>query len=123
MTIRAIPGEFTVCQVCDVKQIDLTRPFTFAARTDEELSLVCLSDNVPVGVCGREDGWRAFRIEGVLDFSLVGILARIAGLLAAEGIPIFAISTFNTDYVLVKAEAFDRALQALEHQGYEILQG
>ena len=66
----------------------------------------------------REDGWRAFRIEGVLDFGLVGILAGIASLMAENGIAIFAVSTFNTDYVFLKEEHLQTALQILVKNGY-----
>lgn len=120
MRIQPIEGEFTVCQVRDAGVIDWSVPFTFASRTDGELSLTCPTEAVPRETISREDGWRAFRIEGTLDFSLVGILARIASVLAEAGISIFALSTYDTDYVLVKAERFARALKALEESGYEI---
>ena len=74
----------------------------------------------PANTIEREDGWRAFRIEGVLDFSLIGILSKISTLLADAGIGIFAVSTFNTDYILTKAENFERALQILKERGYSI---
>ena len=76
---------------------------------------------MPVNVIRRDDGWKAFRIQGVLDFSLVGILAKIATLLAENSIPIFAISTYNTDYVLTKAAHFEKALDALKQAGYTIV--
>lgn len=68
----------------------------------------------------RDDGWKAFRIQGVLDFSLIGILSRISAILAENKIGIFAVSTYNTDYILVKKENYQRALKALETQGYRI---
>lgn len=83
--------------------------------------LVCLTDDVPDNVIERNDGWRAFRIEGTLDFSLVGILSKISGILADNGIGIFALSTYDTDYILTKAENFDRAVHALEGAGYKIV--
>lgn len=119
MRIQPIAGEFTVCQVRDAGVIDWAVPFTFASRTDGELSLTCPTEAVPQETISREDGWRAFRIEGPLDFSLVGILAGIASVLAEAGISIFALSTYDTDYVLVKAESFARALDALKKNGYE----
>jgi len=73
---------------------------------------------VPKYTIMRENGWRAFRIAGVLDFSLVGILARIASLLAEQGIPIYAVSTFNTDYVFVKEELLQTAVDTLSSHGY-----
>ena len=120
MKIQAIKGNFSVCQLKDGALIDISRPFTFTARTDEELSLVCPSESVPSGVLQREDGWRMLRIAGTLDFSLIGILSRIAGALAEESIPIFALSTYNTDYILVKDAYFDRACSALSRRGYHL---
>ena len=76
---------------------------------------------MPVNVIRRDDGWKAFRIQGVLDFSLVGILAKIATLLAENSIPIFNISTYNTDYVLTKAAHYEKALDALKQAGYTIV--
>ena len=75
---------------------------------------------MPANALERDDGWMAFRIEGTLDFSLIGILAKISSLLAQNGVGIFAISTFNTDYILTKKENFAKALNALREAGYEI---
>ena len=69
----------------------------------------------------KEDGWKAFRIQGTLDFSLIGILSKIATLLAGNSISIFAISTFNTDYILTKSEQYEKALTLLEKNGYQIV--
>ena len=121
MRIRPFPHAFSVCKVADYSAVDLTQPFCFTGRTDEEASLVCLTGDVPANATHREDGWRAFRIEGELDFSLIGILARICGIMAEKGIGVFALSTFNTDYILVKAERFDQALAALSDAGYELI--
>ena len=89
-------------------------------KTDGELSLVCPTEEVPENTLAREDGWRGFRIEGVLDFSLIGILAKISGILAEEKIGIFAVSTYNTDYIFTKEAAFSRAMDALKAAGYEV---
>ena len=94
--------------------------FFFVGRTDEEISLVCRTVDVPPNTIERSDGWRAFRIKGTLDFSLVGILARISSILAESRIGIFAVSTYNTDYILVREADFGSALSALEARGYEI---
>lgn len=120
MVLKAIVKEFSVCKVEDFSSIDLSEEFVFIGKTDEEKSLVCETPLVPPNVTAREDGWRAFRIEGVLDFSLIGILAGISGLLSDAGISIFAVSTFNTDYVLTKAGDCDRALQVLEENGFTV---
>ncbi len=90
----------------------------FAARTDNESSLVCETRHAPVGCAAREDGWRAFRVRGPLEFSLIGVLAEISGALAAEGISVFCVSTFDTDYVLVKEEKLEAALGALSRRGH-----
>ena len=105
---------FSVCKVSDYSGIDIAQPFVFTATTDEENSLVCPTDIVPDNTVARDDGWRGFRVCGTLDFSLIGILAWIAETLAANEISIFAISTYNTDYVLVKEENFDKALEVLK---------
>ena len=69
----------------------------------------------------RVDGWRGFRIEGVLDFSLIGVLAKISALLAEEEIGILAVSTYNTDYIFVKKEQEEKALSRLGRAGYKII--
>ena len=118
MKLCVLKESFSVCKVASYEGIDLDAPFVFTGSTDREKSLVCPTDRVPATTLAREDGWRAFRIEGQLDFSLVGILARISSVLAAEKIGIFAVSTFDTDYILVKAENLERALAALARAGY-----
>ena len=122
MNLQVLPQAFTVCQVSDVSTVDFTREFVFLSKTDEELSLVCETAFVPANTIAREDGWRGFRVCGVLDFSLVGILAKISGLLAGHGISIFAVSTYNTDYVFTKTDVFERAIAALGEKGYAILE-
>ena len=104
MQLKVIDNEFSVCKVKDYSEINLNQEYVFTGSTDEEKSLVCPISLVPNDTIEREDGWRAFRIEGVLDFSLIGILSKISSLLAANKIGIFAISTFNTDYILTKKE-------------------
>ena len=120
LKIKSINKEFSVCKVEDYTQTDLTQEYCFIGKTDEENSLVCETGQVPANVTERDDGWRAFRIEGVLDFSLIGILSKISAILAEAKIGIFAVSTFNTDYILVKAENFDKALSVLAAAGYDL---
>ena len=121
MELRKLPDKMTVCKVSSVSDIDLTGEFYFIGRTDEEISLVCKTENAPAHTVERDDGWRGFRIEGVLDFSLIGILSKLSAVLADNGIGIFAVSTYNTDYILVKKENFDRALNVLSNAGYTVL--
>lgn len=89
-------------------------------RSREELSIVCREDVVPLEI-RQEKGWRAFMVEGPLDFGLTGVLAAIAGPLAVAGISIFAISTFHTDYVLVKEDKLEAATQALTAAGHNVV--
>lgn len=121
LEIEQINFNFTVCKIKDVLQVNLNNDFVFLSRTDEEISLVCLTEDAPDNTLEREDGWRAFRIKGVLDFSLIGILARISSALAAQNIGIFAVSTFNTDYIFVKAINYKRAIAALEAGGCRVV--
>ena len=120
MKLKKLPYSLTVCKVEDISAIDLSAAFFFIGRTDEEISLVCRTEDVPEKTVEREDGWRGFRIEGVLDFSLVGILSKLSTILAENGIGIFAVSTFNTDYILVKEERFNHAMDVLAAEGYEV---
>ncbi len=120
MELKKIPHELTVCKVASEEAIDLSGGFYFIGRTDEEISLVVPTDAVPAQTEERDDGWKAFRIQGVLDFSLIGILSKISGLLADAAIGIFAVSTYNTDYILVKKENFEKALSVLKDAGYTV---
>lgn len=120
MEIKKIEHDFSVCKVKDYSLVDFNREFTFIGKTDEENSLVCPTSEVPSNVTDRDDGWKAFRIQGILDFSLIGILSAISGILAENKIGIFAISTFNTDYVLTKTENYQRATEVLAAAGYTI---
>jgi len=121
MEIKKIDHNFSVCQVEDYSLVNLNSEYSFIGKTDEEKSLVCITDEVPANVIQQDDGWKAFRIQGVLDFSLIGILAKIAAALADNGISIFAVSTYNTDYVLMKKENYQKALDVLKALGYMII--
>ena len=119
MELKVLDPVLSVCRVRTAEEIPFGAEPVFVGKTDEELSLVCPSADVPESALERNDGWRAFRIQGILDFSLTGILSRLSTVLAEAGIGIFAVSTFNTDYVLVKKENLDRALRVLEDAGYK----
>lgn len=122
MEIKKIDYDFSVCKVEDYSLAKLDSEYCFIGKTDEENSLVCVTNDVPSNTTERDDGWKAFRIQGVLDFSLIGILSKISGILAEHKIGIFAISTFNTDYVLTKKENYAKALEALGSAGYKIVE-
>lgn len=121
MEIKKINYQFSVCKVKDFSLVDLEDEYCFVSKTDEENSLVCKTGNIPSNVTKRDDGWKAFRIQGVLDFSLIGILSKISNLLADNEIGIFAISTYNTDYILTKESNFEKALEVLSNGGYKIV--
>ena len=110
MDIKVIDKEFAVCKINDVTEVNFNDEFCFVGKTDEELSLVCSSEFVPKNTIVCDSGWRAFRIEGILD-------------LANAKIPIFAVSTYNTDYILIKNEFFQKALDVLKENNYVIKVG
>lgn len=120
MTLKIIDEEFCICKVEDYQAVDLSSPFVFIGSTDEEKSLVCPMRSVPGNTVERDDGWRALRIDETLDFSLIGILAHLSKVLADGDIGIFAISTFNTDYILTRSECFERAVELLRSAGYPV---
>ncbi len=122
MEIKKIKHDFSVCKVADYSQVNWNAEYVFIGKTDEEKSLVCVTGEVPENVIEREDGWKAFRIQGVLEFSLIGILAEISELMAQNKIGIFAVSTYNTDYILIKKENYQKALRVLENAGYQIIE-
>uniref|UniRef100_A0A832HZH4 ACT domain-containing protein n=1 Tax=Eiseniibacteriota bacterium TaxID=2212470 RepID=A0A832HZH4_UNCEI len=86
-------------------------------RTRDELSLVCPENDLPPAVWERANrGWRAFQLQGPVPFETVGVVARISGTLADAGVPVFVLSTWTTDYVLVKEESAARAVEALRER-------
>lgn len=121
MELKKLEFDLTVCKVSAVTDIDMNSDFYFIGKTDEEISLVCRTCDTPADTTERDDGWKGFRICGILDFSLIGILSKISGILAENSIGIFAVSTFNTDYILVKAENFEKAMRVLSEEGYTVV--
>ena len=121
MELKKLNEPLTVCKVKSVSDIDLTKDFYFIGKTAEEISLVCPTVDTPAETTARDDGWKGFRIQGVLDFSLIGILSKLSAVLAENAIGIFAVSTYNTDYILVKAENFEKAEAVLSKAGYSVI--
>jgi hypothetical protein len=104
----------------DIPSWSIKGKFFSVTKTSDELSVVCEEQNIPQEiVCER--GWRALKVEGPLDFSLVGILSKISSVLAGVGVSIFAISTYDTDYILVKDKDIDTAVEALIKNEYEVV--
>ena len=120
MNLELLPQKFSVCQIENISATPMRLEFCFIGKTDQELSLVCPTEDVPVGTIAREDGWRGLRIAGTLEFSLVGILSKLSGILAEAQVGIFAISTYDTDYILLKEAQLDQGLSALSGHGYVI---
>ncbi|NLJ83975.1 MAG: ACT domain-containing protein, partial [Halanaerobiaceae bacterium] len=105
LTLSLLDERFAICKTDNNLPIPIwileSRDFYSITRTVEEMSIIVKESAVPEGV-ENEKGWRAFKIEGLLDFSQCGIIASISALLAEAGIPIFVFSTYNTDYIFVK---------------------
>lgn len=120
MRLQIIDGKFSVCKVENLRAVNFNVPWLFVGKTDAEISVVCLTADVPHATLAREDGWRAMRVAENMDFGLTGVMAGISAVLAQAGISIFAVSTFNTDYILIKAENLGLAQTALEAGGYTI---
>ena len=122
MELQKIELDFSVCKIKNIQQVDFTREFVFLHKTPEEISLVCESACVPPDAISVEASWKALRISGQLEFGLIGIIARISKILAEAQISIFVISTYDTDYVLLKADDFNKGIQELARNGYTIQQ-
>jgi len=119
MTLEFLPQTFTVAKIPHQTPIP-EGEFVFTARTDTEFSVVCPTSSVPENTLLREDGWRGMRIAGTLEFSLIGILAKLSAVLAEADVGIFAVSTFDTDYIFLKEGNLTRAEDALQNAGYKI---
>ena len=102
LTLEALVPTFAVCKTRALPLDSLDGPFVFFARTEEECSLVCPEVWIPKEALACERGWRGFRVPGTLDFALVGILARLTAVMAEAGVSVFAVSTYDTDYLFVK---------------------
>lgn len=120
MKLKQIDGAFSIYKAASTAHIDLAKGIVFAARTDDEISLVCAPEYAPDDATHADHGWTMFRVSGTMDFGLVGVIASIATVLAEAGIPIFVISTFDTDYVLVKQEHAASTRSVLASNGHEI---
>jgi hypothetical protein len=122
-SLALLPGDFIICRLpAEAPFPDWARGENLLAliRTADELSVVCEeTDELPDDVRVEGD-WRALKVSGPLDFSLVGVLADLAGTLAQAGVSMFALSTFDTDYLLVKSADLPAACEALEQAGHQI---
>lgn len=119
MRLRKLPYDLTVCKLSRLPEC--LAGFYVLAAVENEISLVCESRFTPNDTLAREDGWRAFMVNAQMDFSLVGILAKLSSCLADQSIPLFAFSTYDTDYLLVKEHFFKKAEMAFQKSGYTVL--
>ena len=120
LRLAVLHDRLAVCQLAATDAPPATpEGFFSATRTADELSVVCAEGSVPEGArC--EKGWRALKLEGPFEFTEIGVLASVAAPLADAGVSIFAVSTFDTDYVLVKEEQLENAAAALRERGHEV---
>src|SRR5262249_30084183 len=119
LTLVVLRGCYAVCRLpADAPYpIWATGEFVSISRTADELSVVCAEDAVPSKVrCER--GWRCLRVAGTIDFGVLGVLASLTGALAGAGVSVFAVSTYDTDYLLVKETDLDRACDALKRHSF-----
>lgn len=122
MRLSVLDSELAVCRMAPTAEVSrelLTGEFAAVVRTADELSIVCDVDRTPAGA-HVEAPWRALKVAGPLDFSMVGVVASLTQPLATAGISALVVATFDTDYVLVRAEELDRAVVALESAGYPV---
>ena len=123
LALDLLPGDYAICRCPAGESLPDWVPrsgFVSVTRTPAELSIVCDARAVPAGaVCQRP--WRMFAVRGPLDFALTGVLASLTSPLAVAGVSIFAIATYDTDYVLVPAEDVDRAVEALRNAGHQVV--
>ncbi|MGE5254884.1 MAG: ACT domain-containing protein [Planctomycetaceae bacterium] len=123
--ILLLPETYAVCRLekkAPIPKWGIKGGLSSITRTEEELSVVCLEKQIPRAV-KKEGGWRVLKVEGPLDFSLTGLLASLTAPLAREGISLFALSTYDTDYLLVKEGKLEKAIQGLREEGYEVEEG
>lgn len=126
LTLSVLEGRFSILRLEKEAEVPVWingSNFFSITRTPEELSIVCEENNIPANIPAdikAKRGWSCLKIEGPLDFGLTGILAGISKILAENGISIFAISTYDTDYILVRETNLEHALKALTQGRYEI---
>lgn len=122
LNIHVLPGLLAVCQLpaeAPTPEWAISKELLAITRTSDELSIVCAQGQIPDNVIA-ERGWRALKVAGPLDFSLVGVLASLAAPLAEVNVSIFALSTYDTDYILIKENDLERACQALKLAGHKV---
>lgn len=123
LTMKLLKEKYGVCRLDRTEAIPewaKSSEFSSITRTQDELSIVCFEGNIPDGIKCEKD-WRILKVQGPLDFSLIGILSSISSILAQKSISIFAVSTYDTDYILVKNKDLDNAIKSLAKERYEVI--
>ncbi|NIM95496.1 MAG: ACT domain-containing protein [Anaerolineales bacterium] len=125
LKLEVLQWQLAICRLDPgdpIPQWALECPFFSVTRTPEELSILCCEDSIPPEI-QHEGGWRGMKVQGPLPFTLTGVISSLSDPLAEAGIPIFVLSTFDTDYVLVKWIDLDRAVIVLREEGHEVESG
>nr|WP_077864442.1 ACT domain-containing protein [Clostridium saccharobutylicum] len=122
-SLMCLKEKYGVCRLDNAEVIPLwaqNSSFFSITKTSDELSIVCAENDIPSDIKCEKD-WRILKVEGPLDFSLIGILSSISTILAQKGISIFAIPTYDTDYILVKNKDIDNTVKSLVEERYEVI--
>ena len=121
MTLQVLDRELSICKLLDLNDIALSSPPLFLAITQDEISLVCGSGYEPRHCIIKSSGWRAMKATKGMDSTPAGVIADVSGILAEAGIPVLAMSTFDTDYILIKDERLHEAMMAMAKSGYDFV--
>jgi uncharacterized protein len=126
LVVDVRPGDYSVARLASDAPVPAglleASGLVSVTRTPDELSIVCPTEVAPESDTG-ERGWRLLTVRGPLEFTLTGIMAALSGELAAAGVSLFALSTYDTDHLLVKGENLERAVRALTEAGHDVVQG
>ena len=118
MKIKVVDKSFSIYQCKSLDKSILNQDHIFISKTIDEISVVCETSLVPSIITVVDDGWKCLKIDEVLDFSQVGVLAKISKILADNQISIFVVSTYNTDYILIKEQNLYKAIELLKQNNY-----
>ncbi len=121
MELKILKQNFSICKVKEINNINIDNEFLFIGKTDDEISIVCAEEYIPINYTDISENWKCIKIMGTLDFSLIGILSKISTILTENNISIFVVSTYNTDYILVKEDKIDLAKKSLEENNYTFI--
>ena len=123
LKLTPLPGEFAICRLEPGKAVPSWAQegsFYSVTRTADELSILCLKNQVPLDV-DHQAGWRALKIHGPFDFDVIGVLASLTEPLAQAGISLLTISTYDTDYIFIQEKNFSQAVEELSAAGHIII--